>query len=416
MLPGIDGLELTRRFQADGIPVILVTARSDEVDRLVGLEIGADDYITKPFSPREVVARVKAVLRRCTREQPGAGVLRVGDLTLDHDRREVRLGDEVVDLTRSEFDILATMAAHPGRVYTRLQLLEAASGDAFDGYERTVDAHIKNIRRKLGEDPKSPRTCGRSSASATRSRRRGRCANSASSSRCSSRSCSWRWAPSSRWASSHATPWPVRSTTYLATLPTPAGGMHMGRGRAMLGAAEQTFVATVDQSVYIGAFVAIAIAAVAALLLARYLSRPMRQLETAAENLAAGDLSHRVEIAGPAEVAALGDAFNSMADSLEEAEILRRRLVADVAHELRNPIAAARHRPRAWPRVSCRRHRPARLSRRGPATPHRTRRRPAGTRGRGGRPAALRDVAGRPRGARGREAERATRVRPPTSR
>jgi len=157
MLPGIDGLELTRRFQGDGIAVILVTARTDEVDRLVGLELGADDYITKPFSPREVVARVKAVLRRCTRDQPGTGVLRVGDLTLDHDRREVRLGDDVVDLTRSEFDILATMAAHPGRVYTRLQLLEAASGDAFDGYERTVDAHIKNIRRKLGEDPKSPK-------------------------------------------------------------------------------------------------------------------------------------------------------------------------------------------------------------------------------------------------------------------
>ncbi len=130
--------------------------------------------------------------------------------------------------------------------------------------------------------------------------------------------------------------------TYLATLPTPAGGMHMGRGRAMLGAAEQTFVATVDRSVYLGAFVAILIASVAALLLARYLSRPMRELETAAENLAAGDLAHRVEIVGPAEVAALGDAFNSMADSLEQAEILRRRLVADVAHELRNPIAAAR--------------------------------------------------------------------------
>jgi two-component system sensor histidine kinase BaeS len=130
--------------------------------------------------------------------------------------------------------------------------------------------------------------------------------------------------------------------TYLATLPTPAGGMHMGRGRAMLGAAEQTFVATVDRSVYLGAFVAIAIAVVAALLLARYLSRPMRELEIAAENLAAGDLAHRVDITGPAEVAALGDAFNSMADSLEQAEVLRRRLVADVAHELRNPIAAAR--------------------------------------------------------------------------
>jgi len=157
MLPGIDGLELTRRFQADGIPVILVTARADEVDRLVGLEIGADDYITKPFSPREVVARVKAVLRRCNRDRTGSGVLRVGELTIDHGRREVRVSDELADLTRTEFDILAMMAAHPGHVYSRLQLLEAASGDAFDGYERTIDAHVKNIRKKLGEDSKHPK-------------------------------------------------------------------------------------------------------------------------------------------------------------------------------------------------------------------------------------------------------------------
>lgn len=157
MLPGIDGLELTRRFQAEGIPVILVTARSDEVDRLVGLQIGADDYITKPFSPREVVARVKAVLRRCSRAQTGTSVLRVGDLTLDRERREVRVGDTIADLTRTEFDILAMLAAHPGRVYSRLQLLEAAAGDAFEGYDRTIDAHVKNIRRKLGDSPKEPR-------------------------------------------------------------------------------------------------------------------------------------------------------------------------------------------------------------------------------------------------------------------
>ena len=157
MLPGIDGLELTRRFQSEGIPVILVTARSDEVDRLVGLELGADDYVTKPFSPREVVARVKAVLRRCERRSAESASLRVGDLVIDRDRREVRAGDRSAELTRSEFDILATLAAHPGRVYTRLQLLEAASGDAFEGYERTVDAHVKNIRRKLGDDPKRPR-------------------------------------------------------------------------------------------------------------------------------------------------------------------------------------------------------------------------------------------------------------------
>jgi len=157
MLPGVDGLELTRRFQAQGIPVILVTARGDEVDRLVGLEIGADDYITKPFSPREVVARVKAVLRRCSRERDEGAPVSVGELVIDPSRREVRLDGESVELTRTEFDILLTLAEHPGRVYTRLQLLEAASGDAFEGYERTMDAHVKNIRRKLGEDSKNPR-------------------------------------------------------------------------------------------------------------------------------------------------------------------------------------------------------------------------------------------------------------------
>ena len=161
MLPGIDGLELTRKLQTLDVPVILVTARSDEIDRLIGLEIGADDYITKPFSPREVVARVKAVLRRTQRAAEAsaavAAPLVVGDLTIDSQRRSVRTSEATVELTRSEFDILAAMAAHPGRVYTRSQLLEIASGEAYEGYERTVDAHIKNIRRKLGEDPRAPR-------------------------------------------------------------------------------------------------------------------------------------------------------------------------------------------------------------------------------------------------------------------
>lgn len=159
MLPGVDGIELTRRFQRDhDLPVILVTAKSDEVDRLIGLEIGADDYVTKPFSPREVVARVKAVLRRVegSRGTP-EGTLRLGALEVDPERREVRIGEQKVDLTKTEFDILETMARHPGRVYTRLQLLEAASGDAYEGYERTVDAHIKNLRKKLEDDPREPR-------------------------------------------------------------------------------------------------------------------------------------------------------------------------------------------------------------------------------------------------------------------
>lgn len=160
MLPGIDGIELTRRFQREyDLPVILVTAKTEEIDRLVGLEVGADDYVSKPFSPREVVARVKAVLRRVDRSGPSGagGMLVVGDLAIDTDRRAVAIAGTKVDLTRTEFDILATMAAHPGRVYNRLQLLEAVSGDAFEGYERTIDAHVKNIRKKIGDDPKEPR-------------------------------------------------------------------------------------------------------------------------------------------------------------------------------------------------------------------------------------------------------------------
>jgi len=160
MLPGIDGLELTRRFQREhDLPVILVTARIEEIDRLIGLEVGADDYIGKPFSPREVVARVKAVLRRLdhTPSSSASEPLRVGDLAVDLDGRSVQLAGSPVALTRTEFDLLATLGAHPGRVYSRMQLMEAAQGFAFEGYERTIDAHVKNLRRKLGDDPKTPR-------------------------------------------------------------------------------------------------------------------------------------------------------------------------------------------------------------------------------------------------------------------
>jgi DNA-binding response OmpR family regulator len=160
MLPGMDGLELTRRFQRDhDLPVILVTARIEEIDRLIGLEVGADDYIGKPFSPREVVARVKAVLRRIDRAPADGGeaALRVGDMVVDPDSRTVELAGSPVILTRTEFDLLAVLATHPGRVYSRMQLMEAAQGFAFEGYERTIDAHVKNLRRKLGDDPKEPR-------------------------------------------------------------------------------------------------------------------------------------------------------------------------------------------------------------------------------------------------------------------
>ncbi len=160
MMPGLDGIELTKRLQREhDVPVILVTARSDEVDRLIGLEVGADDYVVKPFSPREVVARVKAVLRRagCAGPGAGSGVIRLDELEIEPDARSVTLDGRAIELTRTEFDMLATMAAHPGRVYSRMQLMEAAQGDAYEGYERTVDAHVKNLRRKLGDDPRDPR-------------------------------------------------------------------------------------------------------------------------------------------------------------------------------------------------------------------------------------------------------------------
>lgn len=161
MLPGIDGIELTRRFQREwNMPVILVTAKVEEIDRLIGLEVGADDYVTKPFSPREVIARVKAVLRRSCRDTHSGAVepvVRLNGLEIDPGRRTVSVDGEQVELTRTEFDLVHALASHPGRVYSRLQLLEIVSGEAFEGYERTVDAHIKNLRRKLGDDPRAPR-------------------------------------------------------------------------------------------------------------------------------------------------------------------------------------------------------------------------------------------------------------------
>jgi two-component system alkaline phosphatase synthesis response regulator PhoP len=156
-LPGMDGIDVTRRLRvSSNVPIIMVTARVEETDRLIGLELGADDYITKPFSPREVVARVRAVLRRVEGATAPPEVIRAADVEIDLARHTVRRGGQPVDLTPTEFGLLAALARDPGRVLTRLQLLEAAQGDAFEGYERTVDAHIKNLRAKLEHDPKKP--------------------------------------------------------------------------------------------------------------------------------------------------------------------------------------------------------------------------------------------------------------------
>ena len=157
-LPNIDGLDVIRALRkVSNVPVVVVTARADEADRVVGLELGADDYIVKPFSPKELVARVRAVLRRFDAARMGAELIRAGSIALDLPRREVRVDDRVVDLTATEFDLLHALARQPGRVFTRGQLLEAIHGVAFESYERAIDAHVKNLRRKLEPQPQHPR-------------------------------------------------------------------------------------------------------------------------------------------------------------------------------------------------------------------------------------------------------------------
>ncbi len=154
-LPGMDGLDVARqiRRKAD-TPIIMVTARVDETDRLVGLELGADDYISKPYSPREVVARVRAVLRRVGGNVSGSQKLEIADLEIDLEAHTVKRSTETIELTPTEFSLLAMMAGQPGRVFSRLQLLEGSQGAAYEGYERTIDAHIKNLRGKLEPDPR----------------------------------------------------------------------------------------------------------------------------------------------------------------------------------------------------------------------------------------------------------------------
>jgi DNA-binding response OmpR family regulator len=152
MLPELDGLEVCREIRkTSATPVIMLTARGEDVDKLVGLEIGADDYITKPFSPRELVARVRAVLRRTQGAPKPAGSTRLtlGGLILDEDRFEASCHEQILPLTKAEFHILAALAKSPGRVFSRSQLLDAALGESYEGYERTIDVHIKNLRHKL---------------------------------------------------------------------------------------------------------------------------------------------------------------------------------------------------------------------------------------------------------------------------
>ena len=158
-LPRLDGLDVARALRRDGdVPIIMLTARTEESDRVAGLELGADDYVTKPFSAREMVARVRAVLRRTSGARAEDDLIRVGEsLTLDVPRMETTVEGRAVALTPTEFQLLLHMARQPGRVFTRAQLLDAVHGVAIESYERAIDAHIKNIRRKIERDPRAPR-------------------------------------------------------------------------------------------------------------------------------------------------------------------------------------------------------------------------------------------------------------------
>jgi DNA-binding response OmpR family regulator len=156
-LPGMDGLDVARQIRHKAqTPILMLTARVDETDQIIGLELGADDYVAKPFSPRVVVSRVRALLRRS--EPPGvaARVVIAAGLEIDLDAHSVTRQNELLELTPTEFSLLATLARQPGRAFSRLQLLEASQGTAYEGYERTIDAHIKNLRAKLEPDPKNP--------------------------------------------------------------------------------------------------------------------------------------------------------------------------------------------------------------------------------------------------------------------
>jgi DNA-binding response OmpR family regulator len=156
-LPKMDGLDVTRELRrTSNVPVIMLTARSEESDKLVGLELGADDYITKPFSPKELVARVRTVLRRVQGGVLSQEVIRVGDLVLDLPRMRLTVADRIVELTPTEFQLLTVLARQPGRIFTRAQLLDAVQGVALESYERAIDTHIKNIRRKIEPDPRQP--------------------------------------------------------------------------------------------------------------------------------------------------------------------------------------------------------------------------------------------------------------------
>ncbi len=347
-LPGLDGLDVTRALRRSGeLPIIMLTARDDETDRIIGLELGADDYVTKPFSPRELVARVRAVLRRHA-GSAGAEVLRAGDLVLDVPRMRTTRGDVGVDLTATEFSLLAALARQPGRVFTRSQLLDAIHGEAFAAYERAIDAHVKNIRRKLEPEPHAPRylldgvrrrDIALPSDDSGRQRHRGW-----------GRGPTWREGRRPRWWP-EGEEWPPKDEAARHRM-----SRRFARRAGCFVLAVIFMVVLMVATViwlltmlfgqgWFSAVIAIAVVLVVALLLrgiwrgVRLSVAPMGDLIDASERIEAGEVGTQVEVRGPREIRAMGRAFNAMSSRLAADTEARRRLLADVSHELRTPIS-----------------------------------------------------------------------------
>ena len=339
MLPGIDGLETLRRLRTTSqVFVILVTARAEEVDTLIGLAVGADDYVTKPFSPREVAARVTAVLRRDRGQAADADELRYDGFVLDRARHEVSVDGEPVTLSSLEFDLLAALAAAPGRVLSRGQLLRQVWGDDWFGDERVVDVHIRSIRVRLGDDAADPRFVGDRSRRRLQVRQevRGRLRRATMSARLPVRMLA-------AFLAVLAIGTVVSLVTVRALAPQLfAGRMGSTNGRMMGGQlatdTRAAMIASLDQAMLVGGLVAAVIAGLAAVLLARGVLRPLESVRSVTRQIAAGRYDVRVPEPGEPEMAALAADVNTLAGALADTETRRVRLLGEVAHEMRTPL------------------------------------------------------------------------------
>ena len=325
-LPGMSGIDVATALRRESpVPIIMLTARVEESDRLLGLEVGADDYMTKPFSPRELVARVRAVLRRAA-APADAETLRVLDLVLDLPRRIVRRGSTPIDLTTTEFQLLAVMARHPGRVFTRAQLLDAVRGDAGEPFDRAIDAHVKNLRRKIEVD-------ARDAALPAHRVRRGIQMHR----RMMSRSAPPWWP--------EGEPWPPRRRWRRPRRFIWRAGFILGPLLFFTVFGAIRLVAwIVGESWPIGVGAPIILGILLFIFAMRRIGRPLGDVVGAADRVAEGDFSVRVRERGSPWVRTLGRAFNSMTERLERQQRQRRDLMADVAHELRTPLAVMQGR------------------------------------------------------------------------